>query len=167
MTAQAPHALELVVPGARDVEWISVAIYPWTGTYRWALRGLTLRPDEVADRVWRGVGMQYAIVSPATGPVALVQLYDIDLHSDIGYLSLLLGPVTDGEALSLALSSAITKMFDMFPLRKLYMPVLSHVADAIVSYLPWRVVEEARLTDHERRNAQEFADLVYLALPRP
>jgi len=162
-----PAALRLIEP--RDAEWVARAAYEWPSTHRWSLRGSSPKPEVIALLLWKGVATQQAIVDDDGRPLALLQVYDLDLHSGYAYVSALVHPSRGEDPVairSLAAQFIATTVND-FPLRLLYVDVTADQAADTVTWLFPQAQCEAVLSSHERRSVGVYVDLQIYTIRTP
>ena len=148
--------LETVKPA--NSSWIWEAVGQWQSSYRWSLRGHTPSPAILEQLLWTRVAMQMSWRRDDGSPAGLLQIYDANLDSGVAFLGFMFDPTLAAE-FGRALEAFLNKGFRDFPLRKVCTEVFSDEFDE-VSFLGPGVRTAGRLTDHERRNDDSYADLV-------
>ena len=111
-------AFQLKPVTPEDLAWIDGAVDRWHGSLRWSIADQMPALAEVQARVWDDVAAQRTVWHPSTGPVALLQLVDVNLYNGVAGLELLVAPHAVSQ-----LQSAVTGFVDRgavdLPLRKL------------------------------------------------
>ena len=141
----------------RSVTWVAEAIGWWQSSYRWSLRGHTPSPQLLADLLWSGVAAHTVVSDESGRPVALLQLYDLDLHNGVGALGLLVAP-HPVPGLEGAIADFIERCFHDFPMRKVTVELVEDEFDDVAALGP-NVRCAGVLRHHERRSEDEYANV--------
>lgn len=158
---------ELRAPSESDLAWLhDLASTPPADTF-WRLRGLSLSPADFEAFLYRDVLAQYVVANKATAePAGFVQAYGASLTQGVASLSVIIDQsfVRAGWPLE-GVEMFIDRLFDEFPLRKVYARTLSNV-DALASltkFFPFEL--EATLREDEFAQG-EWQDCYVYAVDR-
>lgn len=120
--------------------------------HRWRFGGATPSPEQYPALLWNGVLSQYLVLQPKSNAiVGLVAAYDYNANDGVGYL--LGARFAEGVPATLAFVDGfglfVDNLFELFPLRKLYLEVPEFNASHFQSALGSVFVEEGRLERHK------------------
>lgn len=89
---------------------------------------MTHTPDALSRCLWDGVAVQWVVQSSSNMPLCLLQCYDCDLRSSIGYMCVLPVQGASASGLQSGLRVALQEVFRALPLRKVWIPALENVS---------------------------------------
>lgn len=134
----------------------------------WKYRGQTPPFEVFAQQLFQNVMAQYVFSrNEMSEPLALVSLYDVNLSSQRGYMSVITAESERDTGVGMtALILMLRHCFDTWPLAKVYFETNSISVERFDASLRMGLlVEEARLADFDRFGT-ESADLIYLSVTR-
>jgi hypothetical protein len=144
---------------AGDVAWLGPSLGTWHPTRRWSLRGRSPSPTLVRQLLGERVWTQQSIWAADGTPCGLVQITKADLPAGVAELGLLIDPERASEVRAEVAAFVAEAMAAEPRLRKLCVWSFADELD-VAATLGHAAVEVGRLTDHERRAAASYVDLV-------
>lgn len=140
-----------------DVDWINQAVDLWQGSLRWSIASQVPEFRDICARTWVGMEIQRAVWLEDAGPLALIQLVEVDLHNEVAGLELLVAPPS-AHLLRPAVERFVSNVADVLPLRKITFGCVSG-ALPVAELLGDRAVHLATRPRHERAGSGQFHDV--------
>ena len=147
------HAGVSIVPfiARRHLDFLySLAVDPATG-YRWRYRGELISPEKFQAEINEHVLIQCVVVSSRSGqPIGHVVAYEANLRSGHAYVGAAFTPALVGDGLgALAVRMFVRYLFQVYPLRKVYLEVPEFNLDVMRSGLGQYLKSEGILGGHD------------------